>query len=47
MCNAVPVMSPVLDSVELEIRGTDSTGQPKKILGFELGQYAPFAQTDA
>ena len=47
MCNAVPVMSPVLDSVELQIRGTDSAGQREMILGFEEEEYAPLVLIDA
>ena len=47
MCNAVPVMSSVVDSVKLQICGTDSSVQPAKNLGYELEEYASFAQTDA
>jgi len=46
MCNAVPVMSPVLDSVEIQIHVTDTTDQPEKILGLAEEEYAPFTRTD-
>jgi len=43
MCNAILVISPVVETVELQMLGTDSAEHLEKIFGFEEEEYAPFA----